>query len=110
MLIKETVPRPTSNEKRRVDFFASVSIPLHPAVKVLFGQITDCFFFNVWLDFICGAFRRPDKNVFTFVTSSAAVNRVPVLGLEGEPGLRRAQPHSAGEQEAGQGPGEPVTQ
>ncbi len=42
--------------------------------------------------------------------SSAAVNRVPVLGLEGEPGLWRAQPHSAGEQEAGQGSGKPVTQ
>lgn len=41
---------------------------------------------------------------------SAAVHRVPVLGLEGEPGLWRAQPHPAGEQEAGQGPGESVTQ
>lgn len=41
---------------------------------------------------------------------SAAINRVPVLGLEGEPGVWRAQPHSAGEQEAGQGPGESVTQ
>lgn len=42
--------------------------------------------------------------------SSAAVGRAPVLGLEGEPGLRRAQPHPAGEQKAGEGLGEPVTQ
>lgn len=42
--------------------------------------------------------------------SSAAVGRAPVLGLEGEPGLRRAQPHPAGEQKAGEGLGEPVAQ
>lgn len=42
--------------------------------------------------------------------SSAAVDPVPILGLEGEPGLRRAEPHSAGEQEAGQSPGESVAE
>ena len=42
--------------------------------------------------------------------SSAAVGRVPVLGLEGESGLWRAQPHPAGEQKAGEGLGEPVAQ
>lgn len=52
---------------------------------------------------------RSGDPIFVFVMSSAAVSRVPVVGLEGESGLRRAQPHSAGEQEAGQGPGEPVT-
>ena len=48
--------------------------------------------------------------VCVFAVSSAAFSRVPRLGLEGESGLWRAQPHLAGEQEAGQGPGEPVPQ
>lgn len=73
------------------------------------------YFQNVWSDLL---FKHP-TSVLDYLTktvslcllmSSAAVDRVPVLGLEGEPGLWRAQPHSAGEQEAGQGSGESVTQ
>lgn len=64
--------------------------------------------FLMWLE--CWMHAKPLKRERDAVPSSATLHRVPGLGLEGEPGLRRAQPHPAGEQEAGQGPGEPVAQ
>lgn len=119
--------------KPHCDFSAKVSISLHPAVihKVVFGQIesqagvfADCSmvictfhrvsshpFHNTYTKWICDAFGCADVNcMFASVMTSASVNRVPALGLEGEQGLWWAQPHFAGEQEARQGPGEPVAQ
>lgn len=60
---------------------------------------------SVWSDFFFLS-----RNNFVFVMPSAAVHRVPTLGLEGESGLWRAQSHPAGEQEAGQSLGESVSQ
>lgn len=81
--------------KRCDDFCAKASTSLHTDAPNKLWQC--CSFQRFWCR-LC------------FVMSSAAVGRVPVLGLEGKPRLRWAQPHLAGEQEARQSPGEPVTQ
>lgn len=79
--------------------------PFHVLIhKILFGQT--CI--QPWLK---ETGERAQRLAWRAVSlSSAAVGGVPVLGLEGESGLWRAQPHPAGEQKAGEGLGEPVAQ